>query len=120
MAGFENYAQDTRAIELEIERKGILLGIDWNDEAQLRALAREALDHVHDEVRKVAHDPSDAKLKIKVDLFGLAGLMLKTMTESAVEGIESHGGSAWKAFSRALRSEMAAAEAARSGDADAK
>jgi hypothetical protein len=31
--------------------------------------------------------------------------MLKTMEESASIGIESHGGTAWKAFARALWAE---------------
>ena len=44
MAGFENYAEEVREIEQEIERKGIILGIDWNDDVQVYALAREALD----------------------------------------------------------------------------
>ena len=47
MAGFENYGADTVEIELEIERKGIVLGVDWSDEVQVRALAREALNHLH-------------------------------------------------------------------------
>ena len=35
-------------------------------------------------------------------VFGLAGIMLKTMEESAEIGVESHGGTAWKSFARAL------------------
>ena len=45
MAGFENYQQEIRKIEDEIEHMGVALGIDWSDEAQVRALAREAMDH---------------------------------------------------------------------------
>jgi hypothetical protein len=47
----------------------------------------------------------DYKLLAKVDLFGLAGIMLKTMEESASTGIMSHGGGAWKAFAKALWAE---------------
>ena len=43
MSGFENYARQAKEIELEIERKGIALGIDWNDTATVAALARAAL-----------------------------------------------------------------------------
>lgn len=50
MAGFENYGADTGEIELEIERKGIVLGVDWSDEVQVRALAREALDHLQKDI----------------------------------------------------------------------
>ena len=105
MAGFEAYVRDTREIELAIERRGIALGIDWQDEVQVRALAREALDHSVDDARLAATSPVDYKLQAKVDLFGLAGIMLKTMEESAREGIETHGGAAWKAFARALWAE---------------
>lgn len=102
MAGFENYRVDTDEIEREIERKGVVLGIDWSDEPQVRAMAREALDHLQEDVRIAASGPVDHRLLAKVDLFGLAGIMLRTMEESASVGVESHGGSAWKAFAKAL------------------
>jgi len=106
MAGFEDYAADTREIELEIERKGLALGVDWTDDGQVRALAREALDHSASDIRLAASGPVDHRLMAKVDLFGLAALMLRTMEESAGVGIESHGGPAWKAFARALWAEV--------------
>lgn len=105
MAGFENYDEATREIELEIERMGVALDIDWTDDAQVRALAREALEHSSDYVRRAAADPEDQRLGAKVTLFGLANLMLRTMEESAGVGIESHGGPVWKAFGRALWAE---------------
>ena len=105
MAGFDHYAQDSSEIESEIVRKGIILGIDWSDQAALRALAKEALDHLAKDVSIASSAPVDYKLMAKVDLFGLAGLMLKTMTKSASQGIESHGGPAWKAFAQALWAE---------------
>lgn len=106
MAGFENYAQDTRDIELEIERRGVALGIDWHNEEQVRALAREALTYPASEITMLADKPDYTKLA-KLELFGLAGLMLRTMQESAETGFESHGGDAWKAFARALWAEAA-------------
>lgn len=107
MAGFENYQDETRNIELEIERMGVALGVDWNDEAQVRALAREALDHSADRVRQAASDPSDQRLAAKATLFGLANLMLRAMEESAEVGFETHGGPVWKIFGRALWAEAA-------------
>lgn len=112
MAGFENFAQDTQDIELEIERKGIALGIDWKDERQVRALAREALEHLAQEVKLAATPPLDYALLAKVELFGLAGLMLHTMQESASTGFECHGGEAWKSFARALWAEARLPESA--------
>lgn len=105
MAGFDHYARDSSEIEAEMLRKGIVLGIDWSDQAALRVLAREALDHLARDVTIAASAPVDYKLMAKVDLFGLAGLMLKTMAKSADQGIESHGGPAWKAFAKALWAE---------------
>jgi hypothetical protein len=67
MAGFENYAEETREIELEIERKGIVLGIDWTDDVQVRALAKEALDQSAAEIKLAASSPIDRKLMAKVD-----------------------------------------------------
>ena len=105
MAGFENYQEATRKIEDEIEHMGVALGIDWSDEAQVRALAREALDHSQDRIREAAASPDDHELGAKVTLFGLASLMLRTMEESAGVGMESHGGPIWKIFGRALWAE---------------
>lgn len=105
MGGFENYSAETREIEREIVRKGIILGIDWEDEVQVRALAREAVEHGSDDVRRAEADPGDSHLMAKVDLFGLAALMLRTMQESAEAGFMTHGGPAWKAFARALWAE---------------
>ena len=108
MAGFENYAQDTHDIELEIERKGVALGIDWTNEDAVRALAREALDFAGaaEKDKELDANHLDYARLAKLELFGLAGLMLRTMQESAsAAGFESHGGDAWKAFARALWAE---------------
>jgi hypothetical protein len=105
MPGFENYDEEVREIEQQIERKGIVLGIDWDDEVQVRMLAREALDHATRDVHIPADGRPDHRLLAKLDLFGLAGIMLKAMEESASIGFESHGGPAWKAFAKALWAE---------------
>ena len=105
MAGFENYTRDAAEIEAEIVRKGIALNIDWEDTLEVRALAHEAVNHLAENVKIAANDPADYALLAKVELFGLAGIMLKTMEESAGEGFESHGGPAWKAFAKALWAE---------------
>lgn len=109
MSGFENYGRDTAEIEAEIVRKGIVLGIDWNDPVAVRALAHEALNHLPEELKAAAATtPTDYALMARVDLYGLAGIMLKTMTKSAQEGFASHGGPAWKAFATALWAEAEA------------
>lgn len=101
MVGFENYGAEARGIEEAIARKGLLLGIDWSNEAQVRQLAREALecrlDPDHPECQS-----TDATTRARIELFGLAQLMLKVMAQSAGEGIHTHGGPVWKALGRAL------------------
>ena len=44
MSAFENYAREAQNIKHEIMTKGVILGIDWDDEAQLREVASQALD----------------------------------------------------------------------------
>lgn len=105
MAYTGNYIQGSDDIALEIERKGIILGIDWDNEAQVRALANEALNHLKDDTRLSLTNPMDFQARAKVALFGLAGLMLKTMQQSADEGLVTHGSPIWKTFAKALWSE---------------
>jgi hypothetical protein len=100
MPTFENYAEEAKRIEHEIVRHGIALGIDWTDDAAVHALAREALAcHPGSGANCVPNGPEG---RAKLELFGLAQLMLTVMAESAGEDIETHGGPVWKAFGRAL------------------
>lgn len=105
MSGFENYAAEAANIELEMQRKGIALNIDWADTAQLRELARAALD-----CKPVAGDCNfdDPVEATRIEFFGLAQLMLHVMRESATEDIHTHGGPIWKAFARTLWAEYEA------------
>jgi len=101
MPEFENYHREAEEIEREIMRKGIVLGIDWENEVQVRALAREALGFdVHGGVQQ--RRSGDVTALAKFELFGLAQLMLTIMRQSAEEGMLTHGGSVWKVFARAL------------------
>jgi hypothetical protein len=98
---FEHYAEEAQRIEQEIVRHGIALGIDWQDVAAVRALAREALAlHPADGEKVSLGDTPEARAKLEI--FGLAQLMLKVMAESADNDIHTHGGEVWKAFGRAL------------------
>jgi len=99
MSGFENYSNEAVQLELEIERKGIALGIDWDDPAEVAALAREALAY-----KPGAHaiDYGNPQGAARQELFGLTQLMLKVMTESASEKMHTHGGPIWKVFGGAL------------------
>lgn len=102
MSGFENYAREAGQLEREIERKAVILGIDWSDVAQVRELARQALDCKLGENNCEPDNPRD---RTRIELFGLAQLMLTVMKESAKVDMHTHGGDAWKAFARALWAE---------------
>lgn len=102
MSGFENYTREARALEHEIETKGVILGIDWNDDVQVRELARQAFDC---KLGAVDCEPDEPLDRARIELFGLAQLMLTVMKESAEQDLHTHGGAAWKAFARALWAE---------------
>lgn len=106
MSVLENYPKDAFDIETELVRKGIAIGLDWADEVAVRALAHEAIYRLKDEIKVSSHQAVDYQLMARIDLFGLAGVMLKTMQESAEFGIETHGGPAWKSFAKALWAEL--------------
>ncbi|MGC3962638.1 MAG: hypothetical protein QM803_04740 [Rhodocyclaceae bacterium] len=107
MPEYEDYEGTAGKIELEIERKLMILGIDWHDEGQMRDLARRALEfNAAKGFPKVM--PGDGQTLAKIELFGLVGLMLRNMEESASAGREVHGREAWKAVARALWAEKEA------------
>lgn len=106
MPEFEPYGEEAREIEREIIRHGIALGIDWDDEATVHELARQALDcHLSGTVPPECN-ADDIRARARIELFGLTQLMLKVMTESAAEdAVLTHGGPIWKCFARALWAE---------------
>jgi len=105
MSNFENFAAEIQQLETEITRKGVIIGVDWANEPQVRKLAKQALA-CHGETIQLDCNPSSPEGMAKLELFGLAQLMLKVMEQSADEGILSHGGDVWKSFARALWKEM--------------
>jgi len=99
-------AQGAAEIETQIVRLGIALGINWDDETQVQTLAKEALYHSKEALAKFSQNHDDYQLKAKIELFGLAALMMQIMANSADENIHTHGGHAWKSFSKALMREQ--------------
>jgi hypothetical protein len=101
MLGVTPFEKQLAEIEREISVRGIYLAVDWTNEAQVRQLAHDALacrmDPDHPECK-----PTDRVLLARLELFGLAQLMLTLMRQSAQAGIETHGGPIWKSFGRAL------------------
>ncbi|GAB2181368.1 hypothetical protein DLREEDagrD3_15910 [Denitratisoma sp. agr-D3] len=107
MPTFQNFSAETARLETEIARKGVIIGIDWDNPQQVRDLARQALACTGDKIGADC-DPQSPEGRAKIELFGLAQLMLKVMAGSADEGLLSHGGQVWKTFAKALWAEMAA------------
>jgi len=97
----DTFRAHTDEIGHRIAGLGVALGIDWENEADVRALAHEAIDHAAATVSSAGMQKAGAAL-LKAELFGLAALMLKNMQESAERGFLTHGGPSWKAFARAL------------------
>jgi hypothetical protein len=110
MFGSDIMLHDGDALELQIERTCIALGLDFHDEYQVRMFARDVLQNI-DRLRKAARE-GDMQARIKVELYGLAMLMHKT--NSATFGanymnqfaqVTEHQ-SAWAAIAQALWSEL--------------
>ena len=108
MSGFEAFSETAQQIEREIAIKGVVLGVDWSNEHAVRELAREALTyHADPSALQSLHDQTPLE-RAKIELFGLTVLMLNTMTESAEEGVHTHGGVIWKRLGKALLEESGA------------
>ncbi|MDP5238901.1 hypothetical protein Q9Q94_05135 [Uliginosibacterium sp. 31-16] len=107
MSELEDHKGDALLISTEVARMLVALGVDWNDEAEMRAIAREALAyHGTDSLIHLA--PEDIEGRAKQKLFGLTALMLRTMEEGAELGDHIHGSEIWKALAKALWAEKEA------------
>ena len=104
MSGFGNYARRAEEIEREIFRRGLALGLDWDDPVRLRELARQALSCKPGCVAALYRSPIRQE-KLTAELFALSELMLHTMRQSAQTDINTSAGKTWKAFGRALYQE---------------
>jgi hypothetical protein len=101
MSAFENYAAEAAQLEIEIARKGIVLGIDWTNDAEVSAIARRAFSS-HLDTLELDHPAASPKGMAMLEIVGLSQLMLRVMKESADQGILTHGGPVWKKLGRAL------------------
>ena len=116
MSGFGHFARTALELEREIVKRGIAIGIDWDDRARLRELAREALSCTAECRLGLLRNP-DYVVRHKGELFALSSLMLMTMQQSAQVGVLTSGGPAWKAFGRALYEESERLRLAREDEA---
>ncbi|MDR1661863.1 MAG: hypothetical protein LBR95_05470 [Azoarcus sp.] len=101
MSGFGHYERTAAELEDEIVTRGVLLGLDWADPVQVRALAREALACAAG-APLVLLRAQDARARAKGELFALSALMLDIMRQSAQAGVHVPEVGVWKTFGRAL------------------
>jgi hypothetical protein len=101
VADFEDFGGTAASIALQIERKLIALGIDWQDESALRLLAADAMQYDGSTSFPGLGHGGETQLA-RMELCGLIGLMNKTITEGANDDQHIHGSDAWKALAKAL------------------
>lgn len=110
MLSNEFLLEDTRELELEIERHCVGLGLDCSDEYQVHQFAHEMLRDI--EQLKAAGNKGDRTAMAKVELFGMAIMMHEANMKAfgpeymtKINAIEKRQ-SAWVAIAKALWSEL--------------
>ncbi|MBU0689027.1 MAG: hypothetical protein KJ850_05755 [Gammaproteobacteria bacterium] len=99
-----------RELELEIERKCLILQLDSHDAVAAQAFAHDVLNHL-DSYGKAAAD-GDMQARIKIELYGMAVLMHKSNTANFGAGYMtqldalSARESAWVNIARAIWNEL--------------
>ncbi|MDR2261635.1 MAG: hypothetical protein LBE06_12055 [Azoarcus sp.] len=101
MSGFGHYERSAVELEREIVIRGIVIGLDWGESPQVRALAREALFCAPERRLAMLRNP-DRKERAKGELFALSELMLDIMRQGAQAGVRVSAGKVWETFERAL------------------
>lgn len=97
-------------LELEIERKCLILQLDCNSPVAARSFARDVLGHL-DSYSKAAAN-GDMQARIKIELYGMAVLMHKSNTANFGPGYMtqldalSERESAWVNIARAIWNEL--------------
>ncbi len=110
MLSNEFLLEDTRELELEIERHCVGLGLDCSDEYQVHQFAHEMLRDI--EQLKAAGSKGDRTAMAKVELFGMAVMMHEANMKAfgpeymtKINALEKRQ-SAWLAIAKALWSEL--------------
>jgi hypothetical protein len=99
-----------RELELEIERKCLILNLDFNDDVAVHAFAHDVLSNL-DRYGKAAAD-GDMQARIKIELYGMAVLMHKSNAANFGAGYMtqldalSERESAWVMIARAIWNEL--------------
>ena len=89
------------AINAELSAKSADLNFGWDDEGKVRALAKLALANSGETI-KLDCSFTSPEGQAKMEIIGLAPLILKLLDQAAAGGIQLESGAAWTAFSKAL------------------
>ncbi|MBK1712328.1 hypothetical protein [Rubrivivax gelatinosus] len=100
---FIDYDRTLGQIEAELQRVGLALGIDWADDARMRALAREVFEHWLAGGNAVPAR-TDRRGMSRCTLFGLIGLLAVTLTSAPAPAAADEPGAARLALARAFAS----------------
>ncbi len=92
------------ALETEIERKGIALGIDWTNAVEVQQILREAFDHAVEDIAAIGH--RDNHNLARFELRGLVAVLLKSMVRSKGGYLYDKHGPVWDVLRGALRDEL--------------
>lgn len=101
MSEVENHWAEVRQIETQLMRHFLALGVDWQNEMQMQALASECKNFGPQNAQS-AYAAHDARQVTRAELFGLVSIMVKTMESAAKDERDVHGGPVWKAFAKHL------------------
>lgn len=110
MFGDELEFKIERELELEIERKCLILQLDCNNDVAVQSFAHDVLMHL-DRYGKAAAE-GDMQARIKIELYGLAMLMHKNNAATygpaymaQLDALAEHE-SAWVNIARAIWNEL--------------
>ncbi len=99
-----------RELELEIERKCLILQLDYEDDGAVNAFAHDVISHL-DRYGKAAAD-GNMQARVKIELYGMAVLMHKSNAAnfganylSRLDDLSGHE-SAWVKIARAIWNEL--------------
>ncbi len=101
MSEVENHWAEVRQIETQLLRHLLALGVDWQNEMQMQALANECKTFGPQNAH-AAYAAHDARQVTRAELFGLVSIMVKTMESAAKDERDVHAGPVWKAFAKHL------------------
>lgn len=105
MSELEKLAAEAKNIEAEIIAKGKILGIDWANGSAVRSLAQQSLAS-HDATLPIGFSMSSPEGMAKIELFGLAQMVLKVVQQGDEEETLALGGPIWSTFAKALLAEF--------------